>query len=85
MIGVIEEELKKQGFNAYKFSKTTVVVNIPLADDDSCKKVALQVKNLQKKRRSLFGTSERSFERKTKITTRNCRQLLMLRYKKSVI
>ncbi len=46
IIGEIEDELKKQGFNAYKFSKTTVVVNIPLASGENRKKVVSQMKKL---------------------------------------
>ncbi len=66
MIGVIEDELKRQGFNAYKFSKKTVVVNIPLADDESCKKVALQVKKLAEEAKVSIRNIRKKFRKKDK-------------------
>lgn len=66
MIGVIEEELKKQGFNAYKFSKTTVVVNIPLADGESRKKVDLQKKKLAEEAKVSIRNIRKKFRKKDK-------------------
>ena len=66
MVGVIEEELKKQGFNAYKFSKTTVVVNIPLQDGESRKKVVLQVKKLAEEAKVSIRNIRKKFRKKDK-------------------
>ena len=66
MVGVIEDELKKQGFNAYKFSKTTVVVNIPLVDGESRKKVALQVKKLAEEAKVSIRNIRKKFRKKDK-------------------
>ncbi len=66
MVGVIEEELKKQGFNAYKFSKTTVVVNVPLADGESRKKVASQVKKLAEEAKVSIRNIRKKFRKKDK-------------------
>lgn len=46
MVGTIEDELKKQGFNAYKFSKTTVVINVPEPSLENSNKVVAQMKKL---------------------------------------
>lgn len=66
MIGVIEEELKKQGFNAYKFSKTTVVVNIPLPDGESRQKVASQIKKLAEETKVAIRNIRKKFRKKDK-------------------
>lgn len=66
MMGVIEEELKKQGFNAYKFSKTTVVVNIPLPDGESRQKVALRVKKLAEEAKVSIRNIRKKFRKKDK-------------------
>lgn len=66
MVGAIEEELKKQGFNAYKFSKTTVVVNIPLACGDNHKKVASQMKKLAEEAKVAVRNIRKKFRRKDK-------------------
>lgn len=66
MIGVVEKELKKQGFNAYKFSKTTVVVNIPLAAGDTRRKVALQIKKLGEEAKVAIRNIRKKFRKKDK-------------------
>lgn len=66
MVGVIEEELKKQGFNAYKFSKTTVVVNIPLEDGESRKKVDSQKKKLAEEAKVAIRNIRKKFRKKDK-------------------
>ena len=66
MIGVIEEELKKQGFNAYKFSKTTVVVNIPLADGETRRKVISQIKKLGEEAKVSVRNIRKKFRKKDK-------------------
>lgn len=64
MIGAIEDELKKRGFNAYKFSKTTVVVNIPLADGETRKKVDLQKKKLAEEAKVSIRNIRKKFRKK---------------------
>ena len=66
MVGVIEDELKKQGFNAYKFSKTMVVVNIPLADGESRQKVASQTKKLAEEAKVAIRNIRKKFRKKDK-------------------
>jgi len=66
LIGAIEEELKKQGFNAYKFSKTTVVVNIPLPDGESRKKVDSQIKKLGEEAKISIRNIRKKFRKKDK-------------------
>ena len=66
MVGVVEEELKKRGFNAYKFSKTTVVVNIPLASGDNSQKVASQMKKLGEEAKVSIRNIRKKFRKKDK-------------------
>lgn len=66
MVGAVEEELKKQGFNAYKFSKTTVVVNIPVATGETQQKVASQIKKLGEETKVAIRNIRKKFRKKDK-------------------
>ncbi len=66
MLGIIEDELKKQGFNAYKFSKTTVVVNIPLKTGESKDKVTLQIKKLGEEAKVAIRNVRKKFRKSNK-------------------
>ena len=62
----VEEELKKQGFDAYKFSKTTVVVNIPLISGDTRRKVASRMNRLGEDAKVSIRNIRRNFRKKNK-------------------
>lgn len=64
MVGYIEEELKKQGFNAYKFSKTTIIVNIPMDCSSNNKRVATQIRKLAEEARVSIRNIRRKFRKK---------------------
>lgn len=64
MVGVIEDELKRQGFNAYKFSKTTVVINIPPACGETRQKVAAQMKKLGEESKVAIRNIRKKFRKK---------------------
>lgn len=66
MVGVIEDELKKQGFDAYKFSKTTVVVNIPLITGEARQKVASRMKKLGEEAKVSIRNIRKKFRKKDK-------------------
>jgi ribosome recycling factor len=66
MVGAIEEELKRQGFNAYKFSKTTVVVNIPMASGEARQKVVSQMKKLGEEAKVAIRNIRKKFRKKNK-------------------
>ncbi len=66
MLGTIEDELKRQGFNAYKFSKTTVVVNIPLPSGETLEKVASQTKKLGEEAKVAIRNIRKKFRKKDK-------------------
>lgn len=64
MTGVIEDELKRQGFNAYKFSKITVVVNIPLPSGENYEKVISQMKKLGEEAKVSIRNIRKKFRNK---------------------
>ncbi len=66
MMRVIEEELTKQGFHAYKFSKTTVVVNVPLPSGDQRRKVAAQAKKIGEEAKVAVRNIRKKFRKKDK-------------------
>lgn len=66
LLAVIETELKQQGFDAYKFSKTTVVVNVPLRDGQSQKKVEAQIKKLAEEAKIAIRNIRKKFRQKNK-------------------
>lgn len=65
-MGLIEEELKKQGFDAYKFSKTSIVVNIPLACGENSNKILVQIKRLAEDAKIAVRNIRRKFRKKIK-------------------
>ena len=65
-MGAIEDVLKKQGFNAYKFSKTTVVVNIPLPCGENRHKVAAQAKKIGEEAKVAVRNIRKKFRKKDK-------------------
>ncbi len=66
MVGVIEDALKQQGFNAYKFSKTTVVVNIPLSSGEEHQKVVSRMKKLGEEAKVSIRNIRKKFRKKDK-------------------
>lgn len=64
MIGAVEKELKKQGFDAYKFSKTTVVVNIPLPTQESVEKAKTQRKKIGEEAKVSIRNIRKKFRKK---------------------
>ena len=64
MVGAIEDELKKQSFNAYKFSKTTVVVNIPEPSQENRNKVVSQMKKLGEEAKISIRNIRKKFRKK---------------------
>lgn len=66
LMGTIEDELKKQGFNAYKFSKKTVVVNIPLPSGENRQKVISQMKKLAEEAKVAIRNIRKKFRKKDK-------------------
>lgn len=66
MIGMVADELKRQGFNAYKFSKTTVVVNIPLASGENLLQVVSQMKKLGEEAKVAIRNIRKKFRKKDK-------------------
>lgn len=67
MVGSIENELKKQGFNAYKFSKTSVVVNVTQESKEDSKKVMGQRKKLCEESKVSIRNIRKKFKKKENI------------------
>jgi len=64
LVSTIEETLKKQGFDAYKFSTTSVVVNIPIASGEVTKKLEHHKQNLVEQCKVSIRNIRRKFRTK---------------------
>lgn len=64
MINKVVEKLSDQGFNAYKFSKTTVVINIPLACGTNKQRVLAQIKKLGEDAKVSIRNIRRKFRKR---------------------
>jgi len=59
--------LKSKGFDAYKFSKTTIVVNIPLTSGETRRKVQKQINELAEQTRVSIRNIRKKFKKKSDI------------------
>lgn len=65
-IDSILEQLKQQNFDVYKFSKTTIIVNIPLPSGDSLRGVIVQVDKLGEAAKIAIRNIRKKFRKKNR-------------------
>ena len=64
ILGSVEDVLKEHGFEAYKFSKNTIMVNIPIASGEVLKKIKAHKDRLAEEARVAIRNTRRKYRTK---------------------